>query len=659
MAETSDDAYDINQVLVLAPTGKSNVPTSNGGNFIWEWENSASLASDMSQSFIRLDFEVRPVIRNPYTTTVPTVSSEARYFPTPFDFHPDAALRAFDKMTWTVEGVTLEMSNNPWQEKRYQRRYLMDHNRNNMSNFAAHEHMASPGYSVFDHPANGLSIHMDTFAVVNPWKQRPFMMATHTGVIDPGLAVGNPVPTWEQAQRICKASDYWAAIPDYGSDTNAYYWTEDMLTQPIQHTVYFQPPFDSWAVHQRISGGHNKLELHMKPTTTETVVYPTIATFSFEDYRYNLDKATEVVDTLWGSYMTTPARDGLYAALSQVLGYNANWGTYSSKCLDAVDLDDNKFYKRSMQPMFAAIELCTPLAVDFKQINFQRRAIRTKVQRPIKIQEFNITRMQLLYGTPSTSGVTNTFVLPSSAYGAVFHWTRPTDPYHDNFNDYKRVDWDRWYTYADDGYESWVPADGQEGGDLTNYPDYNDYYNQADGCWALLKWYDPQLTEFYFRYGGKVIPEQRLDKMMVTDTQTSAQFVSNSSVPLTTYAEQWKQLHRVSFAMQGMYNTPHHDQPFTYNDYHQSAGFSEQMYYFPLSRHEGSDNADLQVTWNGSPSLIRPSELPDPALLKETCYVKSSELMQLCICVFFETRIEFIFDSTTNRLQSVRVTEWR
>ena len=116
-------------------------------------------------------------------------------------------------------------------------------------------------------------------------------------------------------------------------------------------TVIFQPPFDFWTKHQRCSGGNHQIQLNVRPQADAT--------------------------KKWGRY-TVPWISG-----TTVRGAGPPF----------VTLGANKYWKSAT--LYGDTDYPT---VELRQIRLMRRMVRFNVQRPLSVQEYNLTEMAHRHG---------------------------------------------------------------------------------------------------------------------------------------------------------------------------------------------------------------------------------------------------------------------
>ena len=157
---------------------------------------------------------------------------------------------------------------------------------------------------------------------------------------------------------------------------------------PIYTTVVFQPPFDFWTKHQRCSGGNHQIQLNLRASK--------------------------------------PAVDGL-----------ATWGPY---CVPGLVGTTKALAANGVISTLSDLHAPT---VSIERIRLCRRMVRFNIERPLQVQEFNLTEMQFFHGTAVTlGGITENdglnstgnpseqsqnFILPSSTFGIALYWRHAND----------------------------------------------------------------------------------------------------------------------------------------------------------------------------------------------------------------------------------------
>tara|TARA_Y100000114_G_C11718366_1_gene307170 strand:+ start:325 stop:1194 length:870 start_codon:yes stop_codon:yes gene_type:complete len=269
------------------------------------------------------------------------------------------------------------------------------------------------------------------------------------------------------------------------------------------------------------------------------------------------------------------------------------------------------------------------IVVDIPRIRLLRRMVRFTVERPLSVQEFNLTEMQFYHGTPSTDGVTQNFLLPSSTFGLVFYWRKSTNSDYDVVGDFPKIDLESAYTAIDFQGNS-TPATStltqkrqyqlwHSGSKATE--EYNVYkYDKADGEFLL--------DQFYFTYGGETYPSQRVSSIGHHPSGHTA----SRSEPLG-----YEKLQVLSHQLQGVFNMPQENMNMRIG-----AGqglinrLDDKMFFFPVAKHNNSDNSDLQVYWSS----------------------KQGVSASLVVVALYDARVELAYNAA-NQLERVTKTEWK
>lgn len=463
------------------------------------------------------------------------------YVPEPNDIRPFFPLRMFSSMTHIIDGVTIAHTNQPYADKLIQERYLKENTQSNLSNFEA----ASTARMI---DGNDPALH--------PWASNsPFYIGDDGGALQPltqGVYLRRLVDPIYQ-------SSFTASVDGGGIKVR---------TPHATHTILFQPPFDFWTKHQRCSGGNHQIQLVMKAGDSTLK---------------------------WGDYVLTPCFD--MATRLQLKGIPKHQpSSQADGVLQGTNLS-------SPGNISSAGWLKHKLIADVPRLRLMRRMVRFTVERPLSVQEFNLTEMQFYHGTASRTGVTQNFLLPSSTFGLVFYWRRSLNTEYDCVGDYPDI------TLAA------TPAAGAASNfataDVTINTDKTDFF----------------LDQFYFTYGGETYPSQRVDKIGIGD---SAGFPAG-----------YEKLQTISHQLQGVYNMPQENMNMQFG-----AGQSlltrlnDKMFFFPVAKHNNSDNSDLQVTWTHSQS----SGL--------------SEDRSLVVVALYDARVELAYNAA-NQLERVTKTEWK
>lgn len=401
------ELLDYNQVQEQSPSTGDSIPAT-GGPIIWQFRADPNLAWDPSQSFFAMDVTIKNrAIASGSGTTV-------AYEPTPTDLRPFFPLRCFNGASHVIDGVTVAQTSNPYLDKIIQEKFLHETTLSNYSNFEALQLCRAIDDGIKEH--NLFRAHADSL-----------------------------FDLYEQGWR--------SSIQLYnGARQGAPQGTDECFPT---HTVIFQPPFDFWTKHQRVSGGNHQVTLNLRAG----------------------DDASG--GSKWGEFAATTCV-GLAAAraaadlASDARIYGGGTGVVGGDTAKMIAL-------AKQSATSAEAEVGKNLFMDIHRIRLMRRMVRFTIERPIATQEYNLTEMQLYVGQSSKTQQTQNFLLPSSTFGLVFFWRKSDNAFYDVHNDYPVTQ-----IGAGDG----LVSDGPNGGDHTLHF---------------------MLNEFYFTYGGETYPAQRIN----------------------------------------------------------------------------------------------------------------------------------------------------
>ena len=608
-----------------------DTPSDGGGMMTWNFRCDPNLAWDPSQTFFAMELEI--------STKTSSASSSGytqwatQYKPDVKDFYPFFPMRAFSSMTHLVDGVTIAHTNQPYADKIMQEKYLHDLSISNQSNFeslmlARCIDDCNPKHNLFKcdtEDLNGMSYGYD--------------------------AIAERDRSGNSARAI--------ATTDTGGETVS-----------SLHTVYFQPPFDLWTKHDRISGGNHMIQLNLK----------------------SADASTD--GTYWGKYMVTPQAGYtgymVGSTAYSIGGVGTNAGTISNANGDQffpgglggggerVDkLIANQFnaarmgdFAESLDESFidtvdptAALEAMTGvenavtlyfddthgttrniraenyafngsagagIRVKIKSLRLLRRVVRFTVERPIQMEDFACTEMAFFAGTPialsagssfGEGSMTQNFLLPASTFGLAFYWRNSSNGYYDVVDDFKTINRANPWTSEVSGVDGWSTAGAyQTAVETGNSIDENRL----------------QLSEFYFTYGGETYPSQRITSMYDGNT---------------TMGPGSQKLQIMTHMLQGAFNTDMD----RYNVTFAGRGLLDRLdgsaFFFPVAKHNNSDNSDLQVTYKTSGGVFSRSYYDQETSI-------DSLNVSLMVVAFYDARIEFAYNAA-NQLEKVTKTEWK
>lgn len=605
------ELLDFNQVVEQSSTN-GDVPSASGGLMSWNFRCDPNLAWDPSQSFFAMDvtFGAKTGGVANANGTYPTWSKDiGAWHPDFMDFYPFFPLRAFSSMTHIIDGVTVAHTNQPYADKIMQEKYLHDTSLSNYSNFESL--MLARAIDDFEPTHN-------------------MFFADH---FTPGTSIVQDGRAWVKNNQTQQRVRY------AGNGT---------------YTILFQPPFDLWTKHQRISGGNHQIQLDLKASTA----------------RYNDDGSFALND--WGAYFNTGAGRMSDYALSATfvsqgdIGYindvsqrvvvdvvpdpNPNGYKTPEEWLNAIKIQntnggsDKSFwgtFNKALAVKYGGGDIYTEDTVQMRQrvynmgykcaqiesIRLMRRMVRFTIERPIGMEEFNCTEMAFFTGTPSTSSMTQNFLLPSSTFGIAFYWRDASNSYYDIIDDYAKI-------YTAPNYDG--------NGDVVDIGTV-----KTSGDWRHEQNY-LNLNNFYFTYGGQTYPAQRISNIY----GNSSSGVGPGCV----------KMHAITHMLQGVMNT---DQE-RYNTSFAGAGLLDRMdassFFFPVAKHNNSDNSDLQVTWEGGAvQSINGTAVTGPYKMTAKYAGANSVaalMASLVVVAFYDSRVELAYNAA-NQLEKVTKTEWK
>jgi hypothetical protein len=607
------ELLDFNQIQETSSLS-GDTPSDGGGLMTWNFRCDPNLAWDPSQTFFAMELEIDTKTKtgsaDGYTEWQPAYKPDVK------DFYPFFAQRAFSSMSHVVDGVTIAHSNQPYADKIMQEKYLHDLSLSNQANF---ESLMLARAIDDGHPDHNL-----------------FMC---------------DIP---DSNRIKFGYDMIHDMDKYGNSARNITTPGGKRTDTSIHTVYFQPPFDLWTKHDRISGGNHMIQLNLK--------------------------AADTSGSYWGQYMVTPqagftgytigseAFTGAHIGLSafDIDGWNAGaYGGYGGQ-LDKIvpsmgtrgmggyrdnladvsltdlsvtetgvvgttegilvaNVDGSTYPIRAENYAFYG-DAGKGIRVKIKTLRLLRRVVRFTIERPIGMEDFNCTEMAFFSGTPislatttstfASGQMTQNFLLPASTFGLAFYWRDSSNSYYDVVDDFKTITRKNEWTQ----YPSATTVAG--------------YRAKVEETKITRK--ELQLSEFYFTYGGETYPAQRINNMY------------NGS---TTMGPGSQKLQIMTHMLQGAFNTDMD----RYNVSFAGRGLLDRLdgsaFFFPVAKHNNSDNSDLQVSYTASGASV------------STPYYAASETygtlgISLVVVAFYDARIEFAYNAA-NQLEKVTKTEWK
>lgn len=395
------ELLDYNQVQEQSPSTGDSIP-STGGPIIWQFRADPNLAWDPSQSFFAMDVTIK--CRNA------TGESVSAYTPTPTDLRPFFPLRCFQSASHIIDGVTVAQTSHPYLDKIIQEKFLHETTLSNYSNYESLQLCRAIDDGIKEH--NLFRAHADSL-----------------------------FDLYEQGWKSTIQAYNGARQGDPSSTASACFPT---------HTVIFQPPFDFWTKHQRVSGGNHQIILDLKAAD-----------------------GSGASDAKWGEFAATTCA-GLAAA-------HAGAGLAQSSRLigsasNAAGSDTTSFINMAANFENGSGTIGKNLQMDIHRIRLMRRMVRFTIERPIATQEYNLTEMQLYVGQADVTSQTQNFLLPSSTFGLVFFWRKSDNSFYDVYNDFPVT-----------------------------------HINSSGVATDATKHF--MLDEFYFTYGGETYPAQRINQL--------------------------------------------------------------------------------------------------------------------------------------------------
>ena len=626
------ELLDYNQIQEQSPTTGDSLPT-NGGPVIWQFRADPNLAWDPSQSFFAMDVTVNSFggqmaasgaypsatgtaltnqrklgdhIASPGAAQVGT--SDAKYIPGGCDLRPFFPLRCFTQASHVIDGVTVASSTHPYLDKLIQEKYLHETTVSNYDNFESLQLARAIDDGIKEHN------------------------------IFRGLGAGNFTDLYEQGWTIRAIEQYDASartgeklgniveLPIVPMDNGAQADGNFTASQKIviqgakpTHTILFQPPFDYWTKHQRVSGGNHQITLNLRPPDA--------------DQGYGKLVSTPCVGINFIAAAQSHSAAGYFTNSGKVTENTADTSSTSKRALNASGLVPPALHGQAFQANGDGVTDLTSRSVDtfayrnlaaftqgihmsIDRIRLLRRVVRFTIERPIATQEYNLTEMQLYVGQAAGQGaqftadtqqsaipvnVTQNFLLPSSTFGLIFYWRDAQNEHFDSIGDYPEVT----LTHSNDGNQK-----------LSLGPDSKTLI-EANKKFAL--------NNFFFTYGGETYPSQRINNITK----------SASNLP-----NGFEKLQTISNQLMGSYNMPMEYINTSFSKHGLLERLDGHMYFFPVAKHSNSDNSDLQVQYEAEVGANYPSGVT------------------LCVVALYDARIELSYNSA-NQLEKVTKTEWK
>ena len=561
------ELLDYNQVQEQSPSTGDSIPAS-GGPIIWQFRADPNLAWDPSQSFFAMDVTISARDGNAGTVA-------GGYEPGPHDLRPFFPLRCFDGMSHVIDGVTVASTTHPYLDKIVQEKFLHETTLSNYSNFEALQLCRAIDDGIKEHNLFRSQAHSLLDLHEQGWRST--------------ILKYNSARGGGQATQIA-ANSAGACYPT--------------------HTVIFQPPFDFWTKHQRVSGGNHQVTLNLRAPSGDAPA-----------------SAGAAGGSRWGGYAATSCVGSAFAEAATQLKTRGGVTQAALTDLAAVNLADfdnlavgdqvafenaakrYAFGTAGTDPTQAKVEAC--LSMEIHRIRLMRRMVRFTIERPIATQEYNLTEMQLYVGQADTSSMTQNFLLPSSTFGLIFFWRKPNNSQYDVFNDF--------------------PVVGADAAGAVQ-----------DSTSTFM------LDEFYFTYGGETYPSQRINK--IAGAPEPAAFGVKD-------APGFEKLQLLSNQLMGTYNMSMEYLNTSYSGQGLMERLDSQMFFFPVAKHSNSDNSDLQVYWSGAvhENSINTKTNAYPAVLQAPDTTASAGL---CVVALYDARIELSYNAA-NQLEKVTKTEWK
>jgi len=619
------ELLDYNQIQEQSPTTGDTLPTS-GGPVIWQFRADPNLAWDPSQSFFAMDVTVKS-----YGAKLVAASGAAGtpvkqdfYLPGGADFRPFFPLRCFSQASHVIDGVTVASSTHPYLDKIIQEKYLHETTVSNYDNFESLQLARAIDDGIKEHNifrALGAGNFTDLYE--QGWTIRALEQ------YDPSARTGEKAQNVKQVElAMFDTGERAGQAADLDHDRAVALQT----AQPT-HTILFQPPFDFWTKHQRVSGGNHQVTLNLRPPDSSQgygVLCATpctglnfqaaAAALPLNDYVQTKGLVTDTsADTSAASgQKRSRAQGGLvppalhHQALSKSVDTtNGNLFLNTGESLEAIVYRNLASYTQGVH-------------MEINRIRLLRRVVRFTIERPIATQEYNLTEMQLYVGQAAGQGVnysasgtassraeinanvTQNFLLPSSTFGLIFYWRDASNEHFDAIGDFPTVSMTTSITNS------------AHGKNLCNGPDSEKILEEHKKF---------ALNNFFFTYGGETYPSQRINNI-----------TQKSGVDGTPFG--YEKLQTISNQLMGSYNMPMEYINTSFAKHGLLERLDGHMFFFPVAKHSNSDNSDLQVQYEAKVGGNYPSGVT------------------LCVVALYDARIELSYNSA-NQLEKVTKTEWK
>lgn len=632
---------DYNQVIEETPV-TGDVPPSAGGLVTFQFKCDVNGATDLSNTFFAADVQVASVSANNNYVNANVVSNAAGtlangiYIPDAYDFHAFPMLRCFQSITHIIDGQTVCNSQHPYADAILVEKFLTTHSKANLENFQA--------LSLCKQIDNGMKEHnIFTFDVpAQDWESRPGGWIEYSyDWVKPGLFK-------QKYTSGDQTVSYPGAAQFYGTEANR---GIDQISTRV-HTLLFQPPFDLWRLRQPMHGGIHQIQLNLKASettvkwggymTTSCVGLSRKAGLIYDMQRGEMDDGYAIAsNALYGGSVGPTRMLSLFDEEGRVQFVNAAAGLKNG--LSSSASTGHAMITRAI----AAAKLVDKVAVDIKRLRLLRRVIRTSVPPQLSNVQYNFTEISMQHGTPSSGGIAQQFLLPSTTFGLVFYWRESTNTDFDQVGVHPVIE------------QCTNAAGGNilDGGPNTSYfgpiTDDTNAFGNAVGTnntdidissFYRVRNLDFDLHDFHFTYGGATYPMQRIQRI------TGNRGGDNVDNPYG-----WHRMMTLQNQLQGVYNSTMDDFPHTYGHGYGKGVLTRMdphMMFFPVSRTGNSDNGILQVEWNGKTRRQQALSATQTSLTAD-----ETPSVQLVVCALYDAQLNMQYSS--NELQQIVLTQFK
>ena len=527
------ELLDYNQIHEQTAANGDSVPSA-GGLISWNFRADPNLAIDFSQTYFYMEVTV-------------THANGDNYVPDAQDFYPFFPLRCFSSTEHQIDGVTVARSNNPHADKMIQETLLHDTTETNLSNFESQ-------------------------------------------LLARSIDDGNP-------EHNLFMSGVRQVLPNFREVTPRYFDINANKNNANRRAFLFKPPFDMWEKHQRVDGGNHQIHLNLRPADSTWKWGNYCQTSNLGDTVYNMydrDLCSRIVGSGITSvenaagaeaFLTAPGNNwvanitvagvGEYNATTRAYDANRTWfgsavhpsgvGTNTQQTLlnalyNAYVIGDATITDSTYK---------TGLIVDIERIRLLKRVVRFQIERPIGVQTFNCTEINLYHGVSITgdtaswpakyiSQATN-FTLPSSTFGVYVYFRQSNDAQYSDFQGYPRTQY------------GWDVDSGEA------------------NAYAISRTYPSLgLDSIQFTYGGTTYPATHIDGLMGTTTSHSKCY----------------KLQAISHMLQGIMSTDQQRYPSTFGGTGAMRNMGNSGYFFPVAKSGDTDNGDMQIEVSLNPCWI-------------------------------------------------------